>query len=246
MPQTELRPIARGLDERTKVTHPSAWAALVAVLGVIVVGVVVAFRVHLPDTVTVPATVYYAGGQVAVSAIDDGIIHDVAGTVGTQVEQGQELLSVMGADGIITTYSAPTDGLLLELEVTIGQSVPRGSELARVTRPAATSTVSVIAYVSPDEAVHFEPGAAVEVLVDGAVVDATVTARADRRSNIESMSEVLGGPALAMAVFEDTGGSPIALSVSIANSGVTDGTNATIRRVVADPSVWDVLTGGGQ
>jgi hypothetical protein len=247
MPQTKLRQAAQGLDERIKVTHPSAWAALLAVLGVILAGAIVAFRVHLPETVTVPGSVYYAGGEIVVAARDAGVVEDITSVVGAQVDEGQRLLTITGEDGGVTTYEAPVPGALLELPVRIGQAVPRGQELVRLTRPAEGTTVAVVAFVSPDDAVHFEPGAAVDVIIGGSVLGATVTSRGDRRSTIDAMGEVLGGPSLALPLFQAAGGAPIALTVDIPNTGqFTDGTIATLRRVVADPTIWNVLTGGGR
>ncbi len=225
---------------------------LVAVGALIAVAVVVAFVVHVPKVVTVPATVTFPGGRITVTAPVPGTVQDVMVVAGSVVAAGGELATVRGADGTVVTVVAPEAGTVLSVPVNVGQVVGAGEALAKISRSKAGLGVLVVAFVAPDQAPDFAPGSKVDVLLRDAAGTGTVERVSLVRLPLEAVAEVVGGETLGQEVFERTDGAPIAVIVSFdaagsaSAPGIPEGTAVTLRRVVSDPTLWNVLLAGGR
>jgi len=249
---------AQRLEESISVTRPGAWVALAAVGALIAAAVVVALVVHVPKVVIVPATATFPAGRITVTAPVAGTVQDVMVVAGVVVAEGDELATVRAADGTVVPVVASEVGTVLSVPVNVGQAVGTGDALAEISRWKAGSDVSVIAFVDPAQAQNFPPGSKVDVLLRNAVATGTVERVSVVRIPLEAVAEVVGDETLGQAVFERTNGSPVAVTVSLdagipaggsASAGVPEipeGTAVAVRRVVSDPTLWNVLFGEGR
>lgn len=247
---------SRQLDDSISVTRPSAWLALAAVVVLIVVAVVVACVVHVPKIATAQGTVVFSGGRLVVTSPIAGKVESLEVAVGNLVWPGDPLARVRGSDGSRRTLVAPEIGTVLSVPVSIGQAVGAGEVVAGLSRWRSEADVSLIAFVSPAESANFPKDSKVRLSVRDLVRTGTVTRVPVVRMPLESVAEVVGDEALAREVYERTDGSPIALLIDPdpppADRGGSSsvvlpaGTAVAVSRVVSDPTLWEVVFGGGR
>lgn len=244
---------ASRLDESIAVTRPAAWLALAAVGALILAAVVVARTVRVPKVANAQATVVFPGGRLAVSSPVAGSVQDVQVAVGNLVWPGDPLITIRGSDGSTQTLVAPELGTVLSVRATIGETVAAGEALVELSRWRSESDVSLIAFVSPAESANFPKGSKVRLSVRDLVRTGTVARVPVVRMPLETVAEVVGDRELARGVYDDTGGSPIALLIDPDTAGPTGttgpavlpaGTAVSVRRVVSNPTLWSVIFGG--
>jgi len=247
---------SRQLDDSIAVTRPSAWLALAAVVVLIVVAVVVACVVHVPKIATAQGTVVFSGGRLVVTAPIAGKVEALEVAVGNLVWPGDPLARVRGSDGSRRTLVAPEIGTVLSVPVSTGQAVGAGEVIVGLSRWRSEADVSLIAFVSPAESANFPKDSKVRLSVRDLVRTGTVARVPVVRMPLESVAEVVGDEALAREVYERTDGSPIALLIDPdpppADRGgsksvvLPAGTAVAVSRVVSDPTLWEVVFGGGR
>jgi multidrug efflux pump subunit AcrA (membrane-fusion protein) len=128
------------LDRLVRVTRPRTWIALSGLLLVIVAVVLWATLTTITTTVSGVGFVLPRGGLIEASALQPGLVREIAVTSGQQVRVGGTVAVLEGVDGSPVTVTAPVDGHVAAVVHAIGDFVPQGGVLATI-EPAQPAVV---------------------------------------------------------------------------------------------------------
>lgn len=251
------RSAPEGLDDVISTTKTRGWWALIAIAGAIVSILVWSLVATIPQQVVVPAVI-------SVDTLTTTVISPVGGQVtikvadGAQVEKGQEIAAVTPfAGGKAVSITAPSAGAVSDIEVNEGQGVEPGTVITSVVRaPSADSGVLVTTFLPSAEAILFDVGAEVEVIVTDietakhSTVTATVKSVGVSPTNLESITAETGSPGIAADLSSRGGGIvyrvalELAPSADVSSAKVLPGEIVEVVNVYDDQRPIDLLFGG--
>lgn len=247
-----------GLSDVLTTTRPRGWLALATVAGIVVAVLVWSIVATVPQQVSVQAAI-------SVGALRTTVVSPVNGQVevpvlqGASVTQGETLATVTPFDGgPAVDVTAPSDGSVGTIEVSDGQGVEPGTAITSVVRaPNARTGTVVVTFLPSSQAVLFNSGDDVEVIVTDlatsqqVVIPATVQSTAVSPTDVEAITTETGSPAFATELTSQGTGvvyrvslTLTATSQTLPSISVQPGEIVQIINTYAEPHPIDLLFGG--
>lgn len=150
------------LDQLVKITTPSGWLALVALIVLLVMVLLWAALGTIPSQVTSPAILIKTGGIKNVASPFAGQVSNLTVSAGDLVEQGDTLATVTG-DGGEQEVTSPYTGRVLELKLDNGSLVDRGMTLLNMELTGDDVRLEAVMYVPLADGKKIEEGMAVQL-----------------------------------------------------------------------------------
>ena len=239
-------------------TRPRGWLALATVAGIVVAVLIWSIVATVPQQVSVQAAI-------SLGALRTTVVSPVSGQVkvlviqGESVEQGARLAAVTSFDGGPSVeVNAPSDGTVGTIEVSDGQGVEPGTSITSVVRePNARSGTVVVTFLPSSQAVLFNSGDDVEVIVTDlataqrVAIPAKVQSIAVSPSDVEAITTETGSPAFANELTSQGSGVVYRVSMTLTATSqsspsvsVQPGEIVQIINTYAEPHPIDLLFGG--
>lgn len=154
------------LDRLLRVTSPRGWLGLGALVAVVIGAVLYGFLGSAPTTVSGQGLILPPGGLVRIDAPIPGKVVNTPAQEGAEIDSGQVLARIAGADGELVNVVSTNDGHLVELLVDAGNVVAPGQTVGVVEPESARATAVVYLpagqgkAVVPGMEVHLSPSTA--------------------------------------------------------------------------------------
>ena len=191
-------PIQR-LDQVALFGSPRMWIALVGVVSLIGGFLVWSVLARPPVTASVGGVISTAGGPLEVGATVEGSVDSMFVTVGTQVELGNTLATIIGAQGQKVRIRTPVAGTVIELATQEGDFVSSGEGIATIQR--VDQNLVALALVPSSSIAGIVPGDPVQIAPDAVssgqygYITGTVSSVASTPMSVSRVQRLVGGVA---------------------------------------------------
>lgn len=152
------------LDQLVKITTPSGWLALAALIMLLVLVLGWAVFGTIPSQVSGPAILIPTGGIKNVASPFGGQVSELLVTAGQVVEEGQVVATIDQLDGgAAAGVTSPYSGRVLEVKVDDGYLVERGTTLLNMELTGNDVRLEAVMYVPLVDGKKLSPGMPVQV-----------------------------------------------------------------------------------
>lgn len=157
------------LDRLMQVTNPRGWIALLALIGLLALGIGWSILGKVPTNIEVQGVLAPPQSAppeaVVVTAEQPGILTEVLVAPDEFVGEGQPLATIASPQGALMTVTSPATGQIVEIALQVDEPAEPGAQLFTI-QPVAETTgdeLEAVIYVSLFDAEQIRPGMKVQV-----------------------------------------------------------------------------------
>jgi hypothetical protein len=214
------------LDQLVKITTPSGWLALAALVILLLMLLAWAVLGTVPSQVSGPAILIPTGGIKNVASPFAGQVSELAVTAGQTVEEGQVVAMIAQVEGgEAAEVISPYTGRVLEVKVDDGYLVERGTTLLNMELTGDDVRLEAVMYVPLADGKQLTPGMSVQVAPSTVrpevygFMNGRVVSVGTFPSTYEGILRTLGSDDLVQAL--NVGTAPIEVHIELVPDGST-------------------------